>query len=163
VHSIYLANAAGLLNNVRTNTLSDDKFYYNDRQSYRFALPAVSGLSELSMNLDFVFDIKHPQDRRFYPTTPARVRVMALGGPFQPWLDYRQELAGHLHYGMRCCICLEVVGKCRGYRQIWDMNWCFKCYDHYMLGMPPVSEILWPVLIQNLEFRFWPNCSNLRS
>jgi hypothetical protein len=89
------------------------------------------------MNLDFMYDIKHPLDRRFYPTTPTRVRVMALGGPFQPWLDYQQELAGHLHYGMRCCICLEVVGKCRNYKQIWGMNWCTKCYGHYMLGIPP--------------------------
>lgn len=93
------------------------------------------GLSELSLNLDFLFDIAHPQDRRFYPTTPTRMRVMALGGPFQPWLDYKRELAGHLQYAARCFVCFEVAGKYRRYMQIWGVNWCTKCYDLYMLSM----------------------------
>lgn len=94
-------------------------------------------LSELSLTLDFPFDVAHPRDRRFYPTTPTRIRVMALGGPFQPWLDYRQELAGHLHYGVRCLICFEVTGKYRQYKQIWGLTWCIDCYDLYVLSMQP--------------------------
>jgi hypothetical protein len=101
-------------------------------------VPALENLSELSLNLDFPFDIAHPIDRRFYPTMPTRARVMALGGPFQPWLDYRQELAGHLHYGMRCFICYEVVGHFRHYKQIWGSIWCMQCYELYMLSMKSV-------------------------
>ena len=119
----------------RNKPFSDDAFFYNALHSSRFVVPAITNLSELSRNLDFSFDIVHPQDRRFYPTTPTRVRVMALGGPFQPWLDYRQELAGHLHYGVRCFICFEVAGRYRQYRQYWGMIWCSTCYDLYMLGM----------------------------
>ena len=124
-------------------------------------MPGLMNMSELSLNLDASFDIAHPVDRRFYPTTPTRIRVMALGGPFQPWLDYRQELAGHLHYGMRCFICLELAGKYRQYKQIWDMTWCIDCYDLYMLSMPSpqqyssatlTSRPSFQILIKSLTF-----------
>lgn len=98
------------------------------------------GLSELSLKLDGSYDIDHPQDRTFYPTTPRRLRIMALGGPFQPWLDYKRELAGHLHYGMRCSICFDIVGVYRPYKQIWDVTWCLKCYDLYMLSMSSTQK-----------------------
>lgn len=97
-------------------------------------------MSELSLSLDFDIGIAHPRDQRFYPTTPTRIRLMALGGPFQPWLDYRRELAGHLHCGMRCYICFELAGKYRQYKRIWGMIWCIDCYNHYMLSMPFEGE-----------------------
>ncbi|ERF70906.1 hypothetical protein EPUS_02428 [Endocarpon pusillum Z07020] len=124
-----------------TNHFRNETFYYGSTRSSRFVLPVLLGLSELSLNLDFSYDTTHPHDRRFYPTTPTRVRVMALGGPYQPWLDYRREITGHLHYNMRCCICLELTGRYRRYKQIWGLKWCTKCYDHYMLDPAQVSKI----------------------
>lgn len=114
---------------------ANSTYYYHPVHCSRFVLPEVTNMSEMALKVEFPFDVGHPKDRRFYPTTPTRIRVMALGGPFQPWMDYRQELAGHLHYGMRCLICLEVCGKFRNYRRLWGFLWCDKCYDCYMLSM----------------------------
>lgn len=85
-------------------------------------------MTELPRNLEFPFDVAHPTDHRFYPTTPTRIRVMAFGDPFQPWLDCRQELAGQLHYGLRCCICLELAGKYCQYKIFGDVIWSIGCH-----------------------------------
>lgn len=72
---------------------------------------------------------------------------MALGGPYQPWLDYRREITGHLHYNMRCCICLELTGRYRCYKEIWGLKWCIKCFDLYMLSMLSARESVQYLLI----------------
>lgn len=127
----------------RKEILSDIKYHYKASWSTRFVVPALTNLSELASHFSFSYDIKHPADRRFYPTMPTRVRVMALGGPFQPWLDYRQELAGQLHSGTRCIICFEIVGLSWPFKKMWGMNWCVYCYHHYMLSK---LNSFWPRL-----------------
>ena len=59
---------------------------------------------------------------------------MALGGPFQPWFDYRREMAGHLHYGMRCIVCFQLIGKIRLWRKIGGNAWCLHCFTDYTLS-----------------------------
>jgi hypothetical protein len=125
-------------------------------------VPAIGALSALSEDIESIIDTCHPEDRRFYPTTPDRVRVMALGGPFKPWFDYRQELAGHMHYGIRCCICLEVVGKYRPYRDVWSMTWCHDCHNYYMLGETSLLILHQSVLRRGIR-RLRSNCSNPRT
>lgn len=135
-----MSRKSWLLTLPRQQSFRTDTFCLDGFRSSRFVVPAIMGLSELSLSLDFSFDIAHPQDRRFYPTTPTRMRVMALGGPFQPWLDYKREFAGHLHYAMRCFLCFEIAGSYRRYKRIWGVTWCTKCYDLYMLSMSSAQK-----------------------
>src|SRR5690349_10060871 len=70
-------------------------------------LPRLDGLSELSAEVEWSCDIRHTTNREHYPviyfeSRPPRLRNLAIGGPFQPSVNYRRELLGHLHYRKRC-------------------------------------------------------------
>ena len=82
----------------------------------------------------------HPTDTRYYPLVPAvkdsfRIRNLALGGPFQPEIDYRRELAGWLQYARRCQICaLSFHSSWRPHRMAFGVLFCHGCYDKYILS-----------------------------
>jgi hypothetical protein len=55
------------------------------------------------MHAEWSCNLNHPTNTHYYPLIPTahgsfRTRNLALGGPFQLEIDYRQELAGWLHY-----------------------------------------------------------------
>ena len=87
-------------------------------------------MSVLSVRVEFACGIGHPRSQLNYPFLPSRNRVLAIGGPFRFFLDYKAELLGHLHYGKRCCICLEVVeASLRPFTRLSNLLLCMKCFD----------------------------------
>ena len=116
------------------------RYYWDKRISANklIALPYITNLSELSLQVEWQCDVDHPSLNDYYPLAPIgktsyRVRNLAIGGAFRPGYSYRRELAGHLHYGKRCQICLEVF-TWLGYHTDFDMLLCDRCHSGYTLS-----------------------------
>jgi hypothetical protein len=127
----------------RRPSLLPDTRYFWDQSGFQqglIVLPKINNMSELSMNVEWSCDLKHPTDTRYYPLIPTgqdsfRVRNLALGGPFQPEIDYRRELGGWLHYGRRCQICAESFHQTFRPHQIdFGVLFCRRCHDEYTLS-----------------------------
>jgi hypothetical protein len=99
-------------------------------------------MSELSMNVEWSCNLHHLTDTRNYPLIRSqgdsiRIRNLALGGPFQPEIDYRRELAGWLHYGKRCQICALPFHQVYRPHQIdFGVLFCRECHKEYTLSKP---------------------------
>lgn len=117
--------------------------YYWDQSGFQdglIVIPKINNMSELCMHVEWSCDLKHPTDTRYYPLIPSgkdsfRIRNLALGGPFQPEIDYRRELAGWLHYGRRCQICAQPLHpNYRPHRIDFGVLFCHVCHNDYTLG-----------------------------
>ncbi len=102
-------------------------------------LPVIADMTELAMKVEWSYDLKHPEHTSFYPLIPTgngsfRIRNLALGGAFQPEIDYRKEIAGSLHYRKRCQICASLVGTLRPFRQEFGVIFCVSCHKSYTLS-----------------------------
>jgi hypothetical protein len=124
--------------------------YYWDQSGFQhglIVLPKINNLSELSMHVEWSCDLKHLSDTRYYPLIPIgngsfRIRNLALGGPFQPEIDYRRELAGWLHYGRRCQICgLPFHQNYRPHQIDFGVLFCHGCHKNYTLSMSILSAL----------------------
>jgi hypothetical protein len=122
--------------------------YYWDQSGFQqglIVLPQINNMSALSMNVEWSCNLQHPTDTRYYPLIRTgkgsfRVRNLALGGPFQPEIDYRRELAGWLHYGRRCQICaLPFHSAYRPYHIDFGVLFCRACHNEYTLSRPILS------------------------
>lgn len=97
-------------------------------------------MSELSLDVDWSCDLKHPYNKSNLALVATgndlfRLRNLALGGQFQPEIDYRQEIAGCLHYQKRCQICAETVDShLRPFTRDFDILFCKSCHDDYTLS-----------------------------
>ena len=117
-------------------------------------LPEVDHLSKLSQNLVLHLSNRHPHEDDQYPliiadSKPIRSRILALGGPYDPSISYRREVAGHLHSGARCYLCLEVFttktdGTPGGFRAkvcAWSMQWCEICLKKWTVSPQAVLDL----------------------
>ena len=144
----------------RPSPLPNTRYYWDQTgfQTDLIVLPKVNNMSELSMHVEWSCNLNHPTDARYYPLIPTgngsfRMRTLALGGSFQPEIDYRRELAGWLHYRRRCQICaLPFHHSYRPHQIDFGVLLCHGCHDDYTLStsISSVLEILsnaWLVLI----------------
>lgn len=105
-------------------------------------LPSLSGLSELSEDVQYSRAIGHLSDRTYYPFLPAvggkyRIRNLALGGPLQRHLEYRREAAGHIHSEKCCQVCFEIGEINRPIAWEYDVLMCQECRDEYTYSKFP--------------------------
>ena len=128
----------------RPSPLSSIRYYWDRSVSQEslIVLPKIKNMSELSLNVEWSCTLRHPSDSRSYPlihsrNNPIRIRNLALGGPFQPEIDYRRELAGWLHHGKRCQICvLPFDDVFRPYQIDFGIAFCPDCHQNYTLSKP---------------------------
>jgi hypothetical protein len=133
----------------RSSSLPGTRYYWDESgfQQSLIVLPQINNMSELSMNVEWCCNLQHPTDTRYYPLIRTgkdsfRIRNLALGGPFQPEIDYRRELAGWLHYGRRCQICaLPFHPAYRPYRLDFGVLFCHACHNEYTLSRHILSGL----------------------
>jgi hypothetical protein len=133
----------------RPSSLLGNRYYWDQSgfQQGLIVLPKINNMSELSMNAEWSCNLHHPTDTRYYPLIRTgkdsfRIRNLALGGPFQPEIDYRRELAGWLHYGKRCQICALPFHQAYRPHQIdFGVLFCWDCYNEYTLSKPTLSVL----------------------
>ena len=150
MHGSYMVVVALADSRNRPSQLSDTRYYWAQSvsESQLITLPNITDMTELSMNVQWNFDINHPRHDSNYPLIPTRsgsfrVRNLALGGPFQPEIDYRKEIAGALHYQKRCQICAAPIGGAlRPFRKDFDVLFCRWCQQKYTLSKPNRQDLL---------------------
>lgn len=119
----------------------------------KIILPKIDRLSKLSLTLIPNHCNQHPQNDPHYPLilgclTPDRVRVLALGGPYEQSISYRRELGGNLHSRHRCYLCFEgfttnTDKSPGGFRKevvAWGMRWCEGCLQQWTISTQEISN-----------------------
>ena len=73
---------------------------------------------------------------------PNRAVVKALGGPYEPSLDYRREIVGHLAALKRCqfCFCEKDSQGHPSNIMKWETLWCSDCFTAHSICESPCDN-----------------------
>ena len=115
-------------------------YYWNAIHEKFASVPGLTGMSHNSTHIRAKTEVTHlqgpnstrPQE---YPLMNNRFRVLAIGGIYRPYINYRHEVEGHMHYGKRCYICLELLKlSYRPWKTTFDMILCQPCANEWLLS-----------------------------
>lgn len=97
-------------------------------------IPSIRDMSDLSQSVPSQYYVQ-PIRVILSPLPYGRPLNQALGGVYDPTVNYQREIVGRLHRGNRCFICFEVTRRIyQKEHHLSGMLWCDDCYNEYHIS-----------------------------